>query len=324
MRTTPLASLLLTLLAPALAPGTSPAGEVDLRKTDFGRAVQGALAATARRAGDGSVLTLRRLTFDSDALRLTGEVACKTGGVSRIVGKDVGVMLEASARLTVDGATRSVDVRVGTPSGKTGLSVFGQDLGDCLGALDLPAETLAGLLDGDPGAALAAVPTFGAGRREFEDDYAKVKADLEAEYGGPQNVYFPSRAFVDAMSPSRALAELLRSAGPDGPPLRDVAGRASRLVADEARRLLSWLRLRGALEADRVLPTLLRSDSPAPSLSFSWRTVEYRSRAVLFDTWKTPWASEPHTAFFIAVVPQRLAPSPRTAARGPSPSSSTR
>ena len=323
MRTTSLASPLLALLIPALTSSACPAGETDLRETRFGRAVQGALDAAARRAGDGAELTLRRLSFDADALRLTGEVACKAGGrVDRLIGKGVGVAFEASARVTVDGSNRSVDVRVGTPSGKTGVSVFGQDLGDCLNALDLPAETLAGLLDGDLGAALASVPTFGAGRREFEDDYAKVKADLEAEYGGPQNVYFPSRAFVDAMSPSRFLAELLRSAGPDGPPLRDTLGRASRLAAGEGRRLLDWLRVRGPLEAGRFL----RVRSAAPSLSASWRAVEYRSRAVLFDTWKTPWAAEPHAAFYIALAPKRASPSPspRTAARTLPPSSDTR
>ncbi len=163
----------------------------------------------------------------------------------------------------------------------------------------LDTRKIEAVLRGDLTHLLESVPTFGVTKKEFHDEYERIRNSFYRDYG-QQNVYFASEQFVGWATPETAGRMVFNAIMTGGESAAAGAMREiSHKALEELNSLTAWLQRKGVMEAVSVARLLLEGQRVDwPFLAVKWQTVNYESRTVVAGV-ATPWISVRLAAFVI-------------------------
>ena len=167
-------------------------------------------------------------------------------------------------------------------------------------------DQIEGLLEEDVNTWLELIPNPVPNvlRRDFEDDY-QTTVDAKIQIHGDQNVWFPSKEFVDWASPDKTVGTwLVEAVITEGASLKKAMKEVYEKAAQEGNRFINWLGAHGVDSATDVATKMLSGKQVEgfPSLTLRWNPIEYRSRVVVLGSPTTPWAKIMHPAFYVVYV----------------------
>ena len=141
-------------------------------------------------------------------------------------------------------------------------------------------------------------------RRECEDEYENT-VNAKRQIHGGDNVWFPSKDFVDWASPDKTVGKwLIEAVITDGASLKKAMAEVHEKTKEQSTDFANWLTARGVDSAGDVAAKVLAGQRAEgfPSLTLRWNPVEYRSRIIVLGRPTTPWVKIMHAAFYVVYV----------------------